>query len=273
VKRLATLVGCTEGQAYTLVIGAVLAVALTVTGLPPALRHVTTAAVAAPKTSPIPGYTDTATLAESTTTPAHELPLSAPQLPPSPGLEGSSVAAATPRSSPASSTTTSPDDSPATTVGTTPATSEGSASGRLTITTGAYARAVGGTTGVPQGGLPVGARAGQEDARVYLRLAGLGSRLRIGVHADTTSTVLADRASIAACRVTVSDWKLDNGSSLASAPPIDTGSCVAGTIGPESTWLFELQSFGDVTDSRGIALVAVLTPGTTFQVTFASTPR
>jgi hypothetical protein len=139
----------------------------------------------------------------------------------------------------------------------------------LTIALGAYARAVGGgagTAAVPAGGLPVGARAGQEDARVYLRLGGRGSRLRIALHPD--GSVLAANASIAACRVTEADWTVENGSSLADAPPIDARSCVAGAAGTDGAWTFALDSFGDVTDARGIALVAVLAPGSTFQVTF-----
>lgn len=36
------------------------------------------------------------------------------------------------------------------------------------------------------------------------------------------------------------------------------------------TWTFDLASLGDVTDDRGIALVADIEPGATFQVTFTT---
>lgn len=47
MKRLARLLGCTEGQAYSAVIVAVVATALVLVGVPPALRHQATQAAAA----------------------------------------------------------------------------------------------------------------------------------------------------------------------------------------------------------------------------------
>lgn len=255
MKALAGRLHCTEGQAYTLVIAATLALVLTFTGLPPALRRGAPAATAAAAT-PIPGYTDNSSVtAPSTSTTTTLPPVSLPRIqggavPPAPGLESG--------------------HQPTTTTSTAPA-----AFDDLRVLYAAFVRALGGAgigdLDVPEDGLPVGARAGQEDARTYLRLAGQGTTLRLAVHPDSSATVLVDEAGIAACRVSDADWQVENGSSIDDAPTIDATTCVPGVPSDDGTWSFSMSSFGDVADARGVALVAILDPGATFRVTFTAT--
>lgn len=272
MRGLAGRIGCTEGQAYTLVIGAVLALALTIGGLPPALRGVSSGTQIDATALPIPGSSDSAAPAPVVVPPplpAEPLPAEPLPLGPLPIFGGDSVLAlgGPPEAgSPPAGAGSSPDR-----VGGSGSLDpgRGTPDGRVTVVGASYARAVGGpagTVGVPDDGVPVGARAGSEDARAYLRLAGDGSDLVLKVHPAASSTFLADQAAISACPV-AQPGEVVRGSALSQAPPVNSKRCARGTVGEDGTWTFDLTVLGDTTD-LGVALVAELQPGQTFQVTF-----
>jgi hypothetical protein len=266
MRAIAARIGCTEGQAYTVIIGAVLATLLAVGGLAPALRAtpVRTASAAAPPPQ-IPGYS--APIPPSPTV----APLPPALQPPSLGTSVDIGFGSPPGPGPvASGFGSSPGDS-----GGTGGSFGSVAAGSATVADASYARAVGGapgTVGVPADGVPVGARAGNEDARAYLHLEGKGTTLTLTVHPDTSSTFLVDQAAISVCPVVQPGWKLEPGSALADAPKVDTERCVDGTVDSKGSWTFPLALLGDVTAS-GVALVPDLQAGQTFQVTFQVPPR
>lgn len=138
----------------------------------------------------------------------------------------------------------------------------------LSITARLYASLASGTplaaAGVPESSLPVGNRASREDKRSYLRLAGTAKELRLteGTEGRETHGPVVVRA----CQVVEGGWGEGKAVSLASAPKFDAAACVVGVRASDGLWSFDLSSFSDPTDDRGIALTVGPGAGVDFQV-------
>lgn len=258
MRRLANGLGCTEGQAYTLVIGAVFAVLLATTGLGPALSHdaasrAADAADAAAGDGPEPVPTSAAPDGATTTTPVvtddGQLvlpPLPDPPTDASPVTEPESVVP----------TTTTPD-------GSAPPTP-------LRIARKGYTSTAAGTplatVGVPDGSLPVAAFVGQPEKESYFTLTGDGIALELHESSAAGANFGQDQAQILVCKVTETGWELPPGSAPEEAPDYDADRCVDGVRSSEGTWLFDLTPFGEAADDAGFALTPSEESTATFQV-------
>lgn len=237
VAAIAKRVGCTEGQAYSVVIGVLLLWMVSANGLPDVVWHRSgTTADAVRRTAP----------AASEREPSR----------PSPGLL---LAAPSPVLSPVttqSSYVTSPDTPPP--VG---ATSGGDDVSQrpLRVVEAGYASASAGTPlatiGVPDGSVAVTRRAGRTEDVAYLRLDGEGPTLDLAVDANGANT-LDTLAGLWLCPVTDASWKVGQGDVTPDkAPKPDCSRPVTGVRSASGDrWTFDVRSldFGAIT---GVALV------------------
>lgn len=138
----------------------------------------------------------------------------------------------------------------------------------LRITARLYASLAAGTplatASVPEGSLPVGKRASREDKRSYVRLAGTAKELRLTEGTDGRET--HGPVVVQACQVAEGGWDEGKGVPLDSAPKFDPAACVVGVRASDGLWSFDLSSFSDPTDDRGIALTVGPGAGVDFQV-------
>ena len=126
-----------------------------------------------------------------------------------------------------------------------------------------------GTTGVPDGDLPVGTRLGSDDKHSFVRLRGRSRTLTLQVDAAGARAAINGDVKIQACQVTAASWAESPGAAFDAEPTWDATTCVAGTPSADgTTWTFSLSRFTDPADERGVALVPSSGAATDFQVTF-----
>ena len=128
----------------------------------------------------------------------------------------------------------------------------------LTIVEAGWASAGGGTpvgsTGVPEGALPVAKRIGQVDKYSYVRLDGDEKVLTLSVVPNGGRTTTG-AVGVSICQITEGDWKEGTNVPSDAAPAYDAATCVAGDPGDGSAWNFNLVTFASPADPRGFALV------------------
>ena len=237
--RFANRLGFTEGQLWSLSIGAVLTLLLLASGLPdvvwraPALTQL----AQAPAPAPV----------------GQQQPQGAAILPP--------VAPFEPTSSPSfeeEPTLTAP-ETPTPAAPTSP--SAPAAVSTIVIVSGGYASATAGnplaTAGVPEGSLAVALRGGDPEKVAFVRLAGEGDFLDLTVDETPGANVLDALAGLLLCPVLDDGWSVGAGdTSLADAPRYDCGDPVVGVRSESGLrWTFDLTDLADPTSSRGLAIV------------------
>ena len=137
-------------------------------------------------------------------------------------------------------------------------TSSGSTLKPLTIVAAGWASTGGGTplgsTGVPEGALPVGKRIGQVDKYSYVRLEGEQKVLSVKVSPDGARTTTG-AIGVSICQITEGEWAEGANVPSDAAPAYDEATCVPGDPGDGTAWSFNLVTFSSPTDPRGFALV------------------
>lgn len=246
---LAERLGLTEGQAYTTAIGALLALLLFATSVPPTLRSArgegaqlvprlvadAPAQPPAPAVGPAPESTEPLKLPM----PAASRPSGALSLPP---------AASAAR----------------------PAPSHPRMQEDLQIVTWSVARR---DAILPEltepAGPSVAIRGGMEQMRSYVRLSGRGERLALPLIDEPGANVLAELASLRLCRIGDAKWTMaEQGATFDDAPAVDVDDCVDG-VGSAEGWAFDLSRWDEAQrhDARGFAIVGVVAPAATWRVT------
>lgn len=252
IARLARALGCTEGQAWTLLLASLLALVTVGLGLPPAFRGGTLpeALAIAPPPGPRVGPEDYAQVPVLVTL-----------------LESPDVSTPSPvsLSAPPRSTTTVAMPI-ATAVGVAPPSPVA-----LSVRESGWASSRGGTpiaaAEVADGTLPIGARAGVSDELSFVRLAGTEPVLRLAAVDDA----LAGTAVLRACLIDEPAWEARENLPLDDAPAYDCDRAVVGSLGGDDVWSFDLGAFADRSGPGGFALVPGEGAGT-FRVRLAVTP-
>ena len=129
----------------------------------------------------------------------------------------------------------------------------------LTITAAGWASATGatplGSTGVPEGKLPVGKRIGQVDKYSFVRLVGEQKVLQLRTSAEGARTTTGV-VGVSVCQITDASWEEAENVPSDRAPEYDAEQCVEGEPAADgSSWSFNLLTFASPTDPRGFALV------------------
>jgi hypothetical protein len=256
IARLARLLGCTEGQLYSMVVGLLLLWTISANGLPDVVWN---------RDSETPAAT-------RAVAPSARPSVDAP----SPGL----LAAPT-HERELSPVTTAPFDAGGESTSAPPlgaadpAGSDGDTEA-VRVASGGYASTAAGTplatAGVPDGSVAVGRRGTQTDKVAYLRLTGGGTPLELTVDPEGVST-FADLAELRLCIVTEKRWAVGQGDvTPANAPDVDCSDAVSGkrsTTGDR--WTFDVSSL-DLSAIPGVAILPgadALAPD--FQVVFTTT--
>lgn len=256
MKRLAALLGCTEGQAYTLLIGAVLSLATAAVGIPPTLRGGggELARAGRPAAAQPPGEM-----------PAEPAPEAEPVPVPEPARPGPPLGLALPTAAP-SRPSPAPEPAPPGPVRVEPV------DPALRVAASGWAAATGGLgvqdPSVPEGGLPVEMRLGRETMRSFLRLSGQGTTLRLRLAPEPEASQLPELARVRLCPVT-EPWEPAAGMAMEDAPAFDCDAAVRGLV-DETGVSFALGMFPDRAGPLGFALVADPEPLSTFRVTYRS---
>lgn len=140
----------------------------------------------------------------------------------------------------------------------------------LTVVAAGWASTGGGTpigsTGVPEGTLPVAKRIGQVDKYSFVRLEGDQKVLSLAVNADGARTTTGT-PGVSICQITEAGWAEATNVPSDAAPDYDEATCVPGDPGDGTTWTFNLVTFASPSDPRGFALVPS-GDAVDFQVTF-----
>ena len=271
---LARILGCTTGQAWSVVVSGTLALSLlTAAALHGPGFSTDSAAVRVPAPLHLPaGPATDGGLALPTQVPA-EVPMAAtpPELSlgllgPPPGAEPNPVPFAAPPFAPPP---LGPLPQGPPTGDSTPAPSPAGTSTAVTplriveagwnLPTGSHG------SGVPDGAVAVQARLGADSGRAFLRLAGSDRTLTLPVDAEPGASLGADLAVLSACTTADPSWV--SGPAQGTPPPFAAGSCVAGTLAPDgSAWSFDLAGLADPTGRAGVTIV--VTPGAAPTSTF-----
>ena len=271
-RRIAAVLGMTEGQVYTAATGLVVAISLLALGLPPLRDVAPGAAIATSRPLALPASPALADVITATDASAAPAPADDPVVR---DTLGASDLAIGPRatvqlggSSPADSSTASREEPATADVTSTPSPPTTSPSGGVRVSEGRYATA---STPLVPGGepgrfLPVAFRVGTPDKQSYLRLAGTGTTLRLTLSTEPGHQIGTVDA-IRACRIVPASWTLDDGSSLATAPEVDPIDCTLGRPGPDG-WTFDL---GGIDARNGVALVPTGPSTGSFQIVFNGT--
>lgn len=140
----------------------------------------------------------------------------------------------------------------------------------LMIVAAGWASTAGGTpigsTGVPEGTLPVGKRIGQVDKYSFVRLEGEQKVLSLAVNSEGERTTTGT-PGVSICQITEEGWAEATNVPSDAAPEYDEATCVPGDPGDGTTWTFNLLTFTAPDDPRGFALVPT-GDSVDFQVTF-----
>lgn len=272
MRRLSRGVGCTEGQAYTLVIGVMLAAGLLV-GTVPAVRNRPASiggdsSIALKRLDPVAPATGLAAPnAGSPESPTDDSALS-PTLPPSP----SDASGRRPTPAPAAG-----DPEPPAAESLPPAGGDAAAA-PLTVSEAGWATAGSATpaarAGVPPGTLPVAAGAdGSTTRRSFVRLQGAAPVLSLRVRTDPGATFNDATAAVSACAITDPGWVASEAMALDQAPPFDALRCARGSRQGDGSWRFDLAGFADRAGRAGFTLVPDPTHASgPFQVAFDPAP-
>jgi hypothetical protein len=252
VARGAARLGCSEGQAYTMVIGLLLTTSVWVNALPNVVwRREAGAPSAAAVAVPSPSAT-TPVVVPTDQAPLSLPPLPLPQLTPVPGesLPG-----------------TQPDDSSFPL----PEFTSPLTSASTVVVAGGWASSYAGTPlatlGVPDGDVLVSARATQPENIAYLKLQGESTPLVLAVD-SAGPNVLGNLAALRLCVVTAPTWKVGRGDvPLDKAPATDCKRGIDGVPNSDGTsWSFDLAAV-DLTGATGVALKPITSPSSPeFQV-------
>lgn len=275
LRRLAARIGCSTGQAWTLVGGLVLGTALLAAsvlrgpgvaqdaagglGLPPLLAPLP-AAAAAPTTAPPAPDPGTAPPALALPAPAvvpSDAPVAVPALP---GLLPAAPA------EPAPAVVPSRGPSPTAT-----------SAGPLRIARGGWTgrdSTRGSARGFPASDFPVSADALGESRHSFVRLTGSGLRLVLRV--DPSAGATAGTPRVRACPTRTASWA--PGPEQPTAPPYADTPCAAGVPSSDGrTYVFDLSALPDPTGEAGVSLVPApaADPATAvapFQIAFLPAP-
>ena len=269
-RRIAPVLGMTEGQVYTAATGLVVAIALLALGLPPLRDVAPSAAVATSRPLALPASPAVADVITATDVSAEPTVATDPSGPPAAGASEFTTGPRAPVSGGAPSPTDASTASrgPATTDVPSAPSPPTSPSDGVRVTEGRYATA---STPLIPGGepgrfLPVAFRVGTPDKQSYLRLAGASTTLRLALSTEPGHQIGTVEA-IRACRIVTPNWSLEDGSSLATAPEIDPIDCTLGRPGPDA-WTFDL---GGIDARNGVVLVPTGSSTGSFQVVFNGT--
>jgi hypothetical protein len=265
IQRLGGRLGCTEGQAWTVLLGAVFAILLMWTGLP----RVLSAADGIPL-APIRQATSTA-LPAATQPPVVVVPTTSP-----PG--GITAIPTSPRTTPVPFPDRPLPLTPSAPSG--PSTSEPTATTapamKMGLLDAGWGYAATGTpiddldrALVPAGDLPVSARNSTANKVSFLRLRQPGASLRLLPVQDTGANQLQSAAAILICPVTTRAWHGSDGQDLSKAPHYDctAGHARPGVLQADTSWLFDLSGIPLDGGVRDFALVPAGT-ASDFQVVF-----
>lgn len=258
MAHVARLVGCTLGQAYTLVVGFLVAVVLLATGVPPALEHrdVAPAVAQAPRSEvPPPPVVDAA----PSPAPAPPPPIADFGLPPAfPQFPGDTVTTTTMPPYDAWAPDDEPPPPPASPL-------EVVVSGWASLSGGTPAAAV----GVPLGTLPVGNRVGTADKVSFVRLVGTADFLVLPTDPDGQREPVVGTVAVEACPIEEAGWQGREGASFEESPTWDAERCVPGMPAASGHWSFDLGAFPGRSGDRGFALVPAPDAAADFQVAFS----
>lgn len=256
--RLARVVGCTVGQAYTLMVGFVVAVALLATGVPPVLQGRAVAPVAArsPVPAPIgpsaaPPAADPAPVEPVPTVPEFGALPAFPDFPAPEGTTGGPFELVPP-----------PSDEPP------PPPAQ-----PLLVVASGWASLSGGTpaatVGVPLGTLPVGTRLDTMDKASFVRLVGTADFLVVPTDPDGQRDPVVGTVAVQACPINEAGWEGRQGASFEDSPTWDADQCVLGVGAASGHWSFDLGAFPDRGGNRGFALVPAPDAAADFQLAFS----
>lgn len=266
--RLAARLGWTEGQVYTAVLALLLAVSVSLLGLPAVLRHRGAAVAAAGGIGPgpVPQAPSVGQLDRRSSVPkAARSPTGTAGLGTLAGLPPAGLAAGALTRPPTASRFLVPTSAPA-------LASQRRAvhSGTLRVTSYAWAAAdptpLDSAT-VAKGDLPISRWAGSDQRRSFVRLAGTGTQLLLPEAGQVGANVLAQGARIQACPITTTGWAPRADESFASEPGYRSTGCAPGRRGAGGMWVFDLAPFPHRAGGLGFALVPVPGVGPGFQVT------
>ncbi len=236
--------GLTSGQASTLSLGLVLGGVLIATSVPPVWQRATA-------TGPAAGSAQVPAAPQSVAPPTPDVVLPAATQEPAPAEATPPAPAPAPPAPEPSAADPAPEPSPPGTpvrATTAPEGLQVSDSGYSTTSTGPAA-----TAGIPDGALPVGARAGSPVETSYVRLQGSGSRVLFAVSGASGASFGPGTPALRACRVRTADWRPAR---PGPAVPYDEQACVAGVLGADGRYSFDLSRFASRDDRRGFALSA-----------------
>ncbi len=273
MKRIAQVLGCTEGQAYTLTIGVALAGLLLAGTVPATLRDRPIASASQAielAVTPTPWVGRSATSAETqtdapevTTPTTMSTARARPTAPPRDAVGGGSAvqpsAGGGSQTSSAVTATTGPSTpvpAPADRSGDVPEAS----SVPLAVLEGGWATTGAGTpaarTGVPPDTLPVASTAGGSTTRrSFVRLRGTAPVLVLRVRTESGATVNDTGAAVLACVITDPGWTPAEAIALEAAPPFDPKRCATGVRQSDGSWRFDLGAFADRSGRAGFTLI------------------
>lgn len=262
VRRVASAIGCTEGQVWTVFLGLVVAAVLVVGGLP-ALSHHPVASAEGGVPAPL-GATDRSSVAPPPPAAAPGAAnLVAPEVSPldalAPAVPGEVPAPLTPF--PAAVEPVSPQTAaaPAPPVRVIAAgwASASPAAGQVDDPT------------VPSGSLPVAARGGSVDKASFLRFSAMPGKMRLVLATGGPVTQQDDgSAAVQACVITAHQWTARENGSLSSAPSYDCAHPVVLAHQADGSFTADLGPLGPGAGANGVALLPVTGGVATFQVVF-----
>lgn len=108
---------------------------------------------------------------------------------------------------------------------------------------------------VPEGALPVGAVAGEDDVHAFFRVTGTAATLELVESESTGAQRFSEQALVRACPVIDDGWEQTSGGTFADEPAFDDTACIDAVRTGTGTWTIDLGTFDDRGGSRGFALV------------------
>lgn len=261
MNGIASRLGCSEGQVWTLLLSFALVGVLIAYGIVPASRglDISDLGLAPPPGAAPLTPSETQTPASSVEPPVVVVPPATTALPlplPVPGF-GSVVTPPVTAEGPFPSTTPMADSTPT-------ATASGIPSSPYLIVGTAWFTAYSDSATVPPGSLPVGAALGTADKITLLRVTGNSGTLTLAETADPQ--LGADAAQILLCPLkSGATFRNGPGQPFADLPAYDCESAVTGARAADGTWAFALRG---AATTGGYALVPAGSDTSAFRVQF-----